>query len=133
MSTYDHQPTKETEMDMRKYSGANFLKVDDVRDAPLREIIANIKVGKYDKPDMYFESGDCLSLNATNTHALIRAYGPNSDDWIGKEIELFVGEIEFENKPIDAVLVKAISPAPKQQERTNPPPAHDQMDDSIPF
>jgi hypothetical protein len=120
-------------MDMRKYSGANFLKVDDVRAAPLREIIATVKVGKYDKPDLYLESGDCLSLNATNTATLIRAYGPNSDDWLHKEIELFGGEIEFQNKPIDAVLVKPISPVLKQQERTKPPAAHDPMDDEIQY
>ena len=106
-------------MDMRRFSGASFLKVDDVRGGPLREVIVSIKLGKYDKPDMYFEFGDCLSLNATNNVVLIRAYGPNSDDWIGKEIELFVGEVEFEKKPIDAVLVKPISPALKQQERTS--------------
>ena len=66
---------------MRKYSGANFLKVDDVRAEPLREIIASVKIGKYDKPDPHFESGDCASLNSTNTHTLIRAFGPNSDDF----------------------------------------------------
>jgi hypothetical protein len=120
-------------MDMRKFSGGNFLKVDDVRDAPLREIIPNIKIGKFDKPDLHCESGDCLSLNATNTHTLIRAFGPNSDDWIGKEIELYVGEIEFQNKPIDAVLVRPISPPLAAAERTKPAPAHDQMDDEIVF
>jgi len=120
-------------MDMRRFSGASFLKVDDVRGGPLREVITNIKLGKYDKPDMYFESGDCLSLNATNNAVLIRAYGPNSDDWIGKEIELFVGEVEFEKRPIDAVLVKPISPVLKQQERTKPPALRDEMDDEINF
>ena len=120
-------------MDMRKYSGANFLKVDDVRAGPLRETIANIKIGKYDKPDMYLESGGCLSLSATNTHTLIRAYGPNSDDWIGKELELYVGEIEFQNKPIDAVLVRPISPPLAAAERTKPATAHDEMDDEIPY
>jgi len=120
-------------MDMRRFSGQTFLKVDDVRDAPLREIIAIIKIGKYEKPDLYFESGDCLSLNATNNAKLIRAYGANSDDWLGKEIELFVGEIEFQNKPIDAVLVKPISPPLKQQERTKPPAMHDPLDDEIQY
>ena len=120
-------------MDMRKYSGANFLKVDDVRAEPLRGTIASVKIGKYDKPDMHLESGDCLSLNATNTHTLIRAYGPNSDDWLGKDIELFVGEIEFEKKPIDAVLVRPISPPLTVKERTKPATGHDEMDDSIPF
>jgi hypothetical protein len=120
-------------MDMRRFSGQTFLKVDDVRAEPLREIIASIKLGKYDKPDLHFESGDLLSLNATNNAVLIRAYGWDSDSWIGKEIELYVGEIEFQNKPIDAVLVKPISPALKQNERTKPPTTHDPMNDEVPF
>ena len=120
-------------MDMRKYAGVNFLKVDDVRDVPLRGTIASVKIGKYDKPDMFLEFGDCLSLNATNTHTLIRAFGPNSDDWIGREVELHVGEIEFQNKPIDAVLVRPISPPLAAAERTKPATAHDELDDEIVF
>ena len=120
-------------MDMRKYSGVNFLKVDDVRASPMRGAIISVKIGKYDKPDMYLDSGDCLSLNVTNTHTLIRAYGPNSDDWIGKELEFYVGEIEFQNKPIDAVLVRPISPPLTAAERTKPATAHDEMNDAIPF
>ena len=78
MSKYVHQPKENERGYMRKYSGANFLKVDDVRAEPLREIIASVKIGKYDKPDLRFEDlGDCASLNSTNTHTLIRAFGPN--------------------------------------------------------
>ena len=120
-------------MDMRKYSGSNFLKVDDVRAEPLREIVASVKIGKFDRPNMHFESGDCLSLNSTNTHTLIKAFGPNSDDWIGREIELHIGEIEFEGKPIDAILVRPISPPLAAAERTKPATDHDEMNDAIPF
>jgi hypothetical protein len=91
-------------MDMRRFSGEHFIKVDDVRDGPLQEVIAGVKLGKYDKPDLVFESGDLLSLNATNNKTLVRAYGPNSDDWIGKEVELFHGEIEYQGKMQEAVL-----------------------------
>lgn len=119
-------------MDMRKYSGETFLKVDDVRE-PLRVTIANVKLGKFDRPNLHFESGDLLSLNATNNTTLIRAYGPNSDDWLRKEVELYAREIEFEKKPVDAILVRPISPALNQQERTKPPAAHDPMNDEVPF
>ena len=80
-------------MDMRKYSGETFIKVDDVRNGPVRVQIAVVKEGKYDKANLVFESGEVLGLNSTNNRTLIRAYGPNSDDWIGKEIELYLGEI----------------------------------------
>ncbi len=53
-------------MDMRKYSGESFIKVDDVRDGPLQMQIAVIKEGKFDRPELVFESGEIFSLNATN-------------------------------------------------------------------
>lgn len=82
-------------MDMRKFSGESFVKVDDVRSKPRQEMIAVVKVGKYDKPDLVFENGDVLSLNATNNKTLVRAYGSNSDDWIGKTIKLYLGQLRY--------------------------------------
>jgi hypothetical protein len=61
------------QMDMRKYSSGHFIKLDDVRDGPLNEVIDDAKIGKFDKPDLIFESGDRLSLNATNNSVLVRA------------------------------------------------------------
>src|SRR6516164_5593500 len=103
-------------MDMRRFSGEHFIKVDDVRDGPIQEKIAVVRQGKYDKPDLVFESGDVLSLNATNNKILMRAYGRNSDDWIGKEVELFHGEIEYQGKMQEAVLVRPISPSVKAKQ-----------------
>src|SRR4051794_25400541 len=97
-------------MDMSQYAGECFLKADDVREGPLALRIAFVKEGKYDKPDMTFESGETLSLNATNTRTLVRAYGRNSDDWSGKDVELDLGQVLFEGKPRDSVIIKPISP-----------------------
>ena len=35
---------------------------------------------------------------------LIKAYGPKSDGWIGKTIELYVGKLEFKGQKQDSVL-----------------------------
>jgi hypothetical protein len=67
-------------VDMRKYVGETYLKVDDVRDRPRRVTIVRIKIGNYDKPEMTLDDGSILSLNVTNTRTLTKAYGPNSDD-----------------------------------------------------
>jgi hypothetical protein len=125
-------------MDMRKYSGEHFVKVDDVKDGPIEGQIAVVKEGNWDKPNVVLESGDVLSLNATNIKTLTRAYGTESDYWIGKMIRLFLGEIEYQGSPREAVLVEAISPpikpvnaakAPDQKK----PPSFDEMSDEIPF
>jgi hypothetical protein len=109
-------------MDMREYIGATFIKVADVRNGPLRMQIVAIREGKYDKPDMVFESGEILSLNATNTRILVRAYGRDSADWIGKEIELAPGQIEFQGQLRDSVVVKPISPPTDKGEQSRQSP-----------
>jgi hypothetical protein len=98
-------------MDMSQYSGAAFLKVGDVKfNGPIRVVIADVVLGQYGKPDVSFHDGTKLSLNATNNKILCQAYGTEGDDWIGMEIELLLGVIEYQGKPQEAILVKPISP-----------------------
>ena len=97
-------------MDMRKYSGAAFINIDDVRERPLQMQIAVVREGKYEEPDLVFESGEAFTVNSTNNRTLMRAYGSNSDNWVGKEIELALGQIKFQGLLQDAVIVKPISP-----------------------
>jgi hypothetical protein len=101
----------ETTMDITKYLGSAFLKVGDVKvNGPIRLVIASTAEGKFDKLDPAFDDGTRLSLNVTNTRVLARAYGTDDADWIGKEIELNVGETEYEGKLQESILVKPISP-----------------------
>jgi hypothetical protein len=104
-------------IDMRKYGGEYYLTVPDVRDGPLPEKIVDVRDGKYDKPDLIFETGDALSLNATNRRVLMRAYGPTSDTWIDKNIECYLGEVEFQGKQQESVLTRPISPPTTATER----------------
>jgi hypothetical protein len=96
-------------MDMRKFSGETFIKADDVRDGPLEMQVAVVKEGRYG-PDLVFESGELLGLNATNNRILMRAYGPNSEDWIGKKVQLTFGQVEYQKEMKDTVVVKPIDP-----------------------
>jgi hypothetical protein len=116
-------------MDMFKYVGGRFLKVDDIKaNGPVRVKIVDVSEGRYDKPDLTFDDGSKLGCNATNGSALARAYGFDSDDWINKEVELVVGEIPYQGKPQAAILVKPITPPIENKK----PPKPD-FDDSIPF
>jgi hypothetical protein len=123
-------------MDMRKYSGTAFLKVGDVRAGPLHVRIVDVEEGKYGRPDLEFDDGTKLSVNATNNRTLVGAYGGDSDDWINKEIELSLGQAEYQGEAKESILVKPISPP---IERTKPtagsgaPGRGDDMDDEIPF
>jgi hypothetical protein len=118
---------------MKKYNTEYFIKVDDVRDGPIEGQIAAVKEGKWDKPDIVLETGDALSLNATNRKALTRAYETESDFWIGKQIELFLGEVEYQRKKQEAVLVRPISPPLKAAKANKAPDQDNSPSDEIPF
>jgi hypothetical protein len=55
---------------LKQYCGSRFITVDDVRDGPMRETIAGVVAGQYDKLNVIFKSGDKLSLNKTNAKKL---------------------------------------------------------------
>ena len=120
-------------MDMTKYSGETFLKFDDVANGPRRETIVDVGIGGFDKPVLEFESGEKLSLNATNTRVLVKFYGKDSRDWVGVTIELFPGQTEFKGAKQNSVLVRPISPGKPFKERHTPEPEKPPMNDDIPF
>ena len=142
----DKQRRRE-KMDTRKFS-AGPIKPDDVRDAARTERIINIyEHEKYRCLVLELESGDTFNLNGTNTKILNKAWGYESDGWLGQELELSLGFYKDwkDDPPSDkeTVKVRAISPA-KPPEAQNGggavvpvpksfPPKRDAMDDEIPF
>jgi hypothetical protein len=134
--------------DMKKY-GAGIVKPDDVRDGPRTEKIVNVYVSeKFDRPVLVLESGDEFMVNQTNARVLCRAYGFNSDDWVGHTVELSIGTYvdRQDGETKDTVMLKAISsrddsgangsqpskpPAPPTS--TLLPAKRDDMSDEIPF
>jgi len=120
-------------MKMSEYVGSAFLRVDDLKQSgPIKATIANVRLGKYEKPDAHLSDGSVLSLNATNCRTLVRAYGDESADWLGREIELFVGEVDYQGKPTETILVKPISPSIEKRPKPKSGNGGD-MDDAIPF
>ena len=119
-------------MDMSHYSGAAFLKVGDVKvNGPLRVVIDDIQLGKYGKPDVSFtrRHANCRSTRPTTRPYAMRM-ARRADGWIGKEIELSLGEIEFQGEPQESILVKPISP-PIEKKPPRRKPGGDMKDDSI--
>jgi hypothetical protein len=93
-------------MDMRQFTGSSFITVESLRYGPREDKIVSVEPGKYDKPVVTFEGGDKLSLNRTNVATLIKAYGPNDDDWIGCTVETYVGDVKYNGAIQDGVLVR---------------------------
>jgi len=118
-------------MDMTKYVGSVFLKVEDIKASGPRQVkIVGVQEGRFDKPDLHFDDGTCLGCNATNGRRLSKSYGFESDDWIDKEVQLVVGEIQYQGKPQEAILITPISPP---VENKAPPKSKPDYDDEISF
>jgi hypothetical protein len=113
-------------MNMAEFTGSAFIKYEHVVNEPRREVIKEIIEGDFERPVLVFESGDRLSANKTVVRVLVRAYGKSSDGMIGKEVELYAGQTEYQGEKKDSVLVKPISP-PEPAARSNKP------DGEIPF
>ena len=86
-------------MDMSKYAGkeSQYLKAADLKGRTPNVVISAVELVEFDKEDgskqvkpaVALEGKEKkLVLNATNTDALNRKFGPQSDDWIGKTIML---------------------------------------------
>jgi hypothetical protein len=117
-------------MDASKYLTGSFLRVDDLKESgPIRVRITNISEGQYGKLDVTLDDGDKLSINQTNNRTLVKAYGRETDDWLGMEIELYLGEVKFKGKPQEAILVKPISPTIENNAPPRPVPAPGADDD----
>jgi hypothetical protein len=102
-------------MDMRQYA-PKYIKPDQVRDGPIQtRIIAVFESERYGRPVLELENGSQFTLNDGNTNTLILAWGGESDDWVGQELELVLGTYKDwrENPPVEkeTVKVRAVSPA----------------------
>jgi len=67
-----------------------------------------------------------LVLNKTNANTIMRAYGKETDGWIGKDVILFATTVDFRGESVPGIRVKV----PTQSKR--PTPADDDLNDKIP-
>jgi hypothetical protein len=127
-------PRGEDKMDMSKYSGSAFLKVADIEAVagPVRVVIHNVQLGAYAKPDLTFDDGTKLSVNVTNNKILCQAYGTESSDWINMEIDLVVGEVDFQGKPQKTIVIQPVTP-PAKKKAPKRKKLSDEMGDEIDF
>jgi len=76
---------------------SSYLAQDDVRETPIRATIADVRIETIgtgeradEKPVIHFrEDIKTFVLNQTNWQTIEDAYGPESDRWGGKVIELY--------------------------------------------
>jgi hypothetical protein len=134
-----------TMTNLRKYAGSRYLKLEDLLDKPpLRERIGLVKIedGKYgERVVLIFEpSGHMLSLNKTSVGNLLRDFGEDDADWLGKLVEVYAGEVTTKDGTTDTILVCGVTDVPADTAITTKAKATKtkaaksaDMDDEIPF
>src|SRR5262245_56138927 len=74
---------EEKTMDARKYA-SKYVKPDDVRDGPIVTRIVNVfEDDRYGRLMLELEMGAQFPLNAGNARILMKAWGYDTDAWIG--------------------------------------------------
>jgi hypothetical protein len=131
----NHEPDEDKHMKIGDMIESKYLKQSDV-DGVVPVTIAALKkvnVARDDEDPEYRwtarfqEFPKPMVLNITNLKRLAKALGDDTDDWMGRTVELYVdAEIEFGGNIVGGLRLrglpkKATRPAPKYDER-NPPP-----------
>jgi hypothetical protein len=127
---------------------SNWVKPDDVRHETLvTRIIAVLMNDKLNRPKLELENGMQFTLFERNVDVLIKAWGRNTDDWPGYEVELSyepysIKKSDGSTEEKEGVKIRPISPRKAVPPDANGggvplPPTRQQlrneMDDSIPF
>jgi hypothetical protein len=133
-------------VDARKYA-SKYVKPDNVRDGPIQTRVVNVfEEERYGRLTLELETGSQFSLNDSNTNVLIKAWGHETDAWVGLELTLELGTYKDWREDVEkeTVRVRAISAAKTAQNdgaAASKPPlppsrtksSSDDMDDAIPW
>ena len=120
-------------VDMSKYASRSFINLEHIRrHGPVEGVITEILIGKYDKLNLFLESGDVFSVNKQNSRTLVEAFGKDSDAAVGHRIRLEEGTLnDNQGQPCEAVVIVVLDLNENEEAEAKPKP--EKHDDQIPF
>ncbi|MGH8772162.1 MAG: hypothetical protein ACREV2_13455 [Burkholderiales bacterium] len=107
---------------------STYLRAADLKGSSVKVQIEEVRMevmpdGEEEKPVLSFVGKDRgLVLNRTNANLLSERYGDDTEQWLGKTVELVTERVSFRGKLTDGIRVKVPSAAPAED-----------FDDDIPF
>lgn len=91
---------------------SRYLKAGDLQGRTIRAKIANVVtevIGNDSKMVIYFVGKEKGAVcNRTNAMTLAEAWGPDTDNWIGGDIEIFSTKVPFQGKLTDSLRVRPL-------------------------
>ena len=102
-------------MEISSVFGGDTLKAADLQGTEPVVVIATVEMKKFDNGNKLVLSFQgkkkTLVVNKTNAGRIAYAHGTNTDNWVGKEIQLYTDFVDFQGKLTEAIRVR---PAPKR-------------------
>lgn len=102
-------------MDIGSVFSGDSLKAADLQGTEPVVVIATVTMKKFDNGNklvLTFQGKKkTLVVNKTNANRIAYAHGPNTDNWIGKEIQLYTDLVDFQGNTVQAIRVR---PPPKR-------------------
>lgn len=101
---------------------SNYLKASDLQNRTIKVTIDNVQVeemGKDRKPVLRFvgkQKG--LVLNKSNAQIIASVYSPDTNGWLGRDIELRPDKVPFNGQMVDCIRVQI--PAPRVEDSEDP-------------
>ncbi len=97
------------------YSSGKSLKAEDLKGRAHKLKISEVETAKFDngmKLVLKFDGKEKgLVLNKTNAKVVAKYYGKDTLGWVGKQIEIFPTETEFNGSLVDCIRVRVEPPA----------------------
>jgi hypothetical protein len=135
-------------MDINSAFGS-YLKAVDLPDGKIvrlriRSVVMEDIGDSQHKAVMYFERAQkgCV-LNKTNATMLALGFGPETDGWTGREVDVYSEVTMFKGSPTRGIRIKPVAPAPVAAPAPAQPmgptatpsqyQTNNQLDDAVPF
>ncbi|HNI58256.1 MAG TPA: hypothetical protein PKZ00_11805 [Elusimicrobiota bacterium] len=92
-----------------------FMKAEDVSGSGESFTIESVSVKEFDGDDgpetklivKFVEEKSPLACNATNRKKLVKLFGPETDSWVGKKVNLHLESVSYKGESFDAIRVMA--------------------------
>lgn len=102
-------------MNINEVFPSKYLKASDLHGKSVKVVIDRVtveKMGEDNKPVLYFKGKEKgMALNKSNAQMIAAVYSPETDGWVGKEIKLYAGKVNFNGQMVDSLKVEVIPPS----------------------
>lgn len=106
---------------------SNYIKSSDLQGRTFKLVIARYsmeKLGDDNKLVLFFQGAEKgLVCNKTNATEIADSFSDDLDQWIGREIELYVARVDFQGKKTDGLRVRIPQRDQVMGQSTQAPPA----------